>query len=106
MAVRRSVKINSIGPVRALALKHVPALILLHRHIDCEWSDIEYAAEQMVAGYWFPKEIDHENKEETEIENENRPYDVTAEWHPTGTESRRRGPEEDEGREIDVQGSD
>lgn len=101
MALRKSKVSASIGPVRALALKHVPALMLLQRHVDLDWDEIEYAAEQVVAGFYYPEEVDQiENKKETEVQDENRSYDVTAKWNATGTESRRRGSEEDEGREV------
>ena len=103
MAVRKSRVAASIGPVRALALKHVPALILLQRHIDCEWgAELECASEQVVAGFYYPEEVDQiENKKETQDESETRTYDSgSSVFHPTSIESRRRGSEEDEGREV------
>lgn len=88
MAVRKARIEKSIGPVRALALKHTPALMLLQRHVDVDWREIEYAAEQVVAGFYYPEGVDQREKEKDE--NENPEFDRDAVYRPTGTESRRQ----------------
>lgn len=91
---------ESVGPVRALALKHIPALVLLQRHVDAEWYDMPFVAEQMVAGYYYPEGVDPHEKEET-VQSQTPGFDRDAQYRITNTESRRRSAEENEGRKID-----
>ena len=98
MAVRKRIS-ASIGPVRELALRHVPAMMILQRHVDADWNEMPFVSEQVVAGFYYPEEVDQYEKE-NENKNEGGPDDIPSEWNPTGSESRRRSPEENEGRKV------
>lgn len=99
MAIRRKIS-ASIGPVRALALKHVPALVILQRHVDADWSEMEAVSEQMVAGFYYPEEVDPIEKE-IETKDETPKFDTNVLFNTNETQSRRRGIEENERWEVD-----
>ena len=87
----------SWGPVRALALKHPPALLKLQTYFeDADWDDMNCIAEQMAIGYMFSQEVDDEKGSAQTKDTENGSY-RTLEAYATHDQTQLSPPDAIEG---------